>query len=288
MPSGLPSSAGAGADLRLDLPSGGVRVRVAGSGPPLVLCHGFMGSAENFDAWLAVLTPLRTLVIPDLPGCGGSEPLRGPHTCGALAAAVGAVIDRLDLGATDIGGLCLGVPVAAALTASRPAQVRRLVLHTPLLGPELVRRRFRAQVAVMTAPGVYGPVRRLSRSRPVSDLYKRLAVEGSAVDAAAAHVNFENQLRADDRALREWLRDGLRARGARALAAGGHAALLLAAADDRVVDVTALRRLAGSLPAVHLHLDGGAGHGWTDEATARQVAVIAGFLRDDHAVPSAA
>ena len=28
-----------------------LRYLIGGSGPPLLLCHGFMGSAENFETW---------------------------------------------------------------------------------------------------------------------------------------------------------------------------------------------------------------------------------------------
>ena len=271
-------SAVAPTDLQLDLPGGAVRCRVLGSGPPLVLCHGFMGSAENFDGWLPALTGRRTVVIPDLPGSGASPPLAGVHTCAALAEVVAAVMRAVDTGPADVGGLCLGVPVATALAAREPGLARRLILHTPLLGPAVVRRRFRFQVAALTAPGIYPPARRLSRSRVVSDLYKRLVVEGNDVDPAAARVNFENQLRADDRALREWLRDGIGRDGAAPLAAHRFPALLLAAADDRIVDPLALACLAGAMPGVELYVDPAAGHGWTVAAVERQVAVIAAFL----------
>jgi pimeloyl-ACP methyl ester carboxylesterase len=71
---------------------GSVRYLIGGAGPPLVLCPGFLRSAENFETWFDELSLIRTLVVPDLPGCGESAPLRGVrHTTGRLAAAVDAV-----------------------------------------------------------------------------------------------------------------------------------------------------------------------------------------------------
>lgn len=261
---------------------GGRRIRylIGGEGPPLLLCHGFMGSAENFAAWFEALTPRRTLVVPDLSGCGESDPLDEPHTAANLAAALLPLVDHLGLRRYDLGGLCLGAPVAMALLRRRPHATGRLVLHTPLLSASLVRRAFHLQVAALTAPVVYPVAAWLKDRRVVSDLYKRLLVEGSDVDRAAAEVNFRNQLRADARCTREWLRDGLRREDVALLAALATPALIVVPADDRIVAVDRLRALAADCPSVRLVVDEGAGHGWTDDAVRRQLAAIAAFLDD--------
>ena len=261
----------------LALPHGPLRYLVGGTGPPLVLCHGFLGSAENFDAWFDALLPLRTLVVPDLPGCGASAPLPGTHTAEHLAAALEPLLAELGMRSADLGGLCLGGTVACALMRHRPGFVERLVVHTPLLAPDLVRRRFHAQVAVMTAPGVYPSVSWLARRRVVSDLYKRFLVEGSEVDLEAAEANFRNQLRADPRATREWLRDGLRVHDAELVLRHGGPTLLIAAAGDRIVDVGRVQALVRSAPGVALAVDRG-GHGWTAESVAWQLREITRFL----------
>ena len=255
-----------------------LRYLVGGDGPPLVLCHGFLGSAENFETWFDELGVRRTLVVPDLPGCGASSPLPGPHSSAALAEAIEPLLDHLGLERFDLGGLCLGSPVACALARRRPQAVGRLLLHTPLLAPDLVRRRFHLQVAVMTAPGVFGGVVWLSRRRVVSDVYKRMMVEGSDVDRRAAEVNFANQCRAHPRAAREWLRDGLRVHDAALVAAHPEPVLLLAAGDDRVVDVGRLRRLAAEWQRCRLALVEDAGHGWTEAYVRRQLEVLSAFL----------
>ena len=264
----------------LDAPHGRIRYLRGGEGPVLVLCHGFLGSAENFAAWFDSLLPIRTLVVPDLPGCGASAPLPGAHTSAALAEAIEPLLSALDLdsdAAFDLGGLCLGGGVACAVMARRPARVRRLFIHTPLLAPALVRRRFHAQVAGMTAPGVYPAISWLSRRRVVSDLYKRVLVEGDDVDPSAAEANFRNQLRADPRATREWLRDGLRRHDADLVLRCERPTLLIAAEGDRICDVGGLRELAATSPGVELAVDRG-GHGWTEASVAWQTDVLRRFL----------
>ena len=266
------------ADQTVHLGSRRVRYLTMGSGPPLLLCHGFLGSAENFETWYAALAPRRTLVIPDLPGFGSSEPLPSAHTAEAMADAVEPLIAELGMESFDLGGLCLGASPALVLAARHGARVGRLILHTPLLDPSLVRRRFHLQAGAMTAPGVFSGILWLSRRRVVSDLYKRLMVEGGDVDAAAADMNFRNQTRADPRATREWLRDGLRRRDLDVLAARSAPTLVLAAADDRIVDVAALRRLAARWPQVQLAVIEEAGHGWNQEFVRRQLDVLCAFL----------
>ncbi len=260
---------------------GTVRYLVGGDGPPLVLCHGFLGSAENFETWFENLARIRTLVIPDLPGCGASSPLHDSrHTAGALAAAVEAVCRGAGVDRYDLGGLCLGASVAMALLRRRPASVDRLLLHTPLLAPALVRRRFHLQIRAFMAPVIFPAISWLSHQRVVSDVYKRLLVEGDNVDNSAAEMNFRNQLRADPRALREWILHGLVRDDIALLRDSQRPALIIVASDDRIVDVPLLARTVASMNHVQLVRVDDAGHGWTESYVRRQLAVIDAFLLD--------
>ncbi len=258
-----------------------VRYLVGGVGPPMVLCHGFLGSAENFETWFDELSRVRTLVIPDLPGCGASAPLdRARHSAGRLAGAVDAVCRDAGVEQYDVAGLCLGVSVAMALLQQRPTAVRRMVLHTPLLAPALVRHRFHLQVRGFMAPGIFPAITWLSRRRVVSDLYKRFLVEGANVDRVAAEMNFRNQLRAEPRAIREWLLDGLARDDVALLRNSRRQALIIVAADDRIVDVPLLRRTVADMDTVRLVEVADAGHGWTESYVQRQLELITAFLSD--------
>lgn len=256
-----------------------MRYLTMGSGEPLLLFHGFLGSAENFETWFAGLATRRTLVIPDLPGFGASDPLRDrAHIAESLCDAVEPLLHDLGIERYDVGGLCLGASPALVMAQRHAGAVRKLILHTPLLDPSLVRRRFHVQAGVMTAPGVFGSMIWLSRRRVVSDLYKRLMVEGSDVDRAAADMNFRNQTRAEPRASREWLRDGLRRRDLDALASRRGDTLILAAAGDKIVDVAALGAVARRMPGVQLAVIEEAGHGWNADFVRRQLDVLTAFL----------
>ncbi|MFN2581587.1 MAG: alpha/beta fold hydrolase [Candidatus Dormibacteria bacterium] len=265
---------------------GTLRYVIGGSGPPMVLCHGFIGAAENFDTWLSALLPRRTVVIPDLPGFGKSSPLIGRHSPAALARAVVTAADHAGVDRYDIAGLCLGSSIAMALQRHRPQSARRVILHTPLLRPDLVRRRFHMQVDIMTAPGVWPAIVWLGHRRVVSDLYKRLMVEGSDVDPVAAQINFDNQMRATPRAAREWLHDGLRCDEVALLHQTTQPVMIIAARHDRIIDVRRIEQTLGGRANVHVALIDDAGHAWTKEMGARQNAAIAAFL-DGRPVPGA-
>jgi len=272
----LPEALAAGwEESWLERPQGRLRYVVAGHGRPLVLCHGFIGSAENFETWVPRLAPNRRLVIPDLPGFGRSAALPGEHSSRALAGEVRALVDHLQLQTFEVGGLCLGAAVALEVLAQQPARVERLVLHTPLLAPEMVRRPFRLQVQGLTLPGVFDLISAVGRWRWAADLYRRVVVEGSTVvDHRSADVNFENQARADPRAAREWLRDGISASFLPLLDGWPGELFALAAADDRILEVDLLARYCRARPRTELSLVAAAGHGWSAEFISRQLEIL--------------
>ena len=109
----------------------GARVRVfsAGAGPALLLVHGFGGAAWNFDE-LAQLLPGRRLLIPDLPGHGGSAPLPAPSLAG-FADVLADVLTAEGIDQTDVLGHSLGGVVALRLAVRHPGRVRRLILAAP-------------------------------------------------------------------------------------------------------------------------------------------------------------
>jgi pimeloyl-ACP methyl ester carboxylesterase len=261
-----------------------LRYLTGGTGPSLLLCHGFIGSAENFNDWFEVLLSRRTVIAPDLPGFGRSSPMDGGHTAPALARA--ALAAATDAGAEefDIAGLCLGTPVALAVQRARPQATGRLILHTPLVAPWLVRRSFHLQVGFMLAPFVYPGIVWMAHQRTLSDIYKRVMVEGKNVDPVAAKVNFDNQVLADPRAAREWLRDALRRNDFAQVFGSGNPTLILVAEHDRIVNVPRLASAVAGAPDVSFDIIRQAGHAWSPELSRRQRALIAAFL-DDQPLP---
>jgi pimeloyl-ACP methyl ester carboxylesterase len=255
-----------------------LRYLTGGSGPPILLCHGFLGSAENFEDWFDALLPRRTVIAPDLPGFGRSAPLNGAHIATSMARAALTAVDHAGIGDFDVAGLCLGTPVALAVQRARPHAVKTMVLHTPLLAPRLVRRRFHFQVGVMLSGPVYPVIVWCGHQRRISDLYKRMMVEGSDVDPRAAQANFDNQMRSNPRAAKEWLSDGLRRNDLMQLRRGQNRVLILTAAEDRIVDAERLTRAVGDVDRIDLAVIEQGGHAWTEGMLLHQRELIAAFL----------
>ncbi len=213
-----------------------------------------------------------------MPGFGETPAGGPPYTVAALASFSRAFVARIGLGPHDAGGICLGATVALEHARVAPDTVTRLVLHTPIYAPATLRRRFVTQVHAFTFTPIYGLADRLRRNRVVSDLYKRFLVEGPGVDPYDAQINFLNQCRADARAARDWLRDGIRQDYREFLRAWRKPALIVVAEDDRMVDVEAIRGMQQLMPQAEIRVIAAAGHGWTPQLIAAQVQAIAAFL----------
>jgi pimeloyl-ACP methyl ester carboxylesterase len=102
----------------------------AGTGPALVLVHG-TGSAGAGLTWGRLtgrFTDRRTVTAPDLSGTDRTADDGAPLTVTGLAEQVIAVIEEAAGGPADLVGFSVGAPVAAAVAATRPDLVRRLVL----------------------------------------------------------------------------------------------------------------------------------------------------------------
>lgn len=116
------------AERRLEIKSAAVRYFVGGEGPPLLLVHGLGGSAANWGELVPLLAPSRRLIVPDLPGHGGSEPLPAVPGLGVFADRVAAVAEHEGALPAPVVGHSLGGDVVLHLALRRPDTVTGLVL----------------------------------------------------------------------------------------------------------------------------------------------------------------
>jgi pimeloyl-ACP methyl ester carboxylesterase len=107
---------------------GRIRYLVAGRGEPVVLVHGLGGSATNWCELAPLLAEHRRLLIPDLPGHGGSEPLAAVSGLQPYADRVSAVMEREGVGRAPVVGHSLGGLVVLRLALRRPELVSAIVL----------------------------------------------------------------------------------------------------------------------------------------------------------------
>ncbi|MGZ4308104.1 MAG: alpha/beta fold hydrolase [Gaiellaceae bacterium] len=101
-----------------------LRYLVAGEGEPLLLVHGLGGAAANWLALAPLLLPGRQVIVPELPGHGGSEPLPAAPSLNAYADRLALLLDE----PAAVVGHSLGGAIALRLAIRRPDLVRALVL----------------------------------------------------------------------------------------------------------------------------------------------------------------
>ena len=112
----------------------GVRlnVAVAGSGPALVLLHGFPHTWQLWSAVLPTLAERYRVLAPDLRGLGASSRPESGFDAGTVAADVTSLLDALGEPDADVVAIDLSVQSALLLALRQPERVRRLVLMESL------------------------------------------------------------------------------------------------------------------------------------------------------------
>jgi pimeloyl-ACP methyl ester carboxylesterase len=107
-----------------------------GSGPPVLLLHGFPLNASMFRPQLGALADRYRFIVPDLRGFGRSEPGQGPTQMTTFAQDAVAILDHLGIEAAVVGGVSMGGYIALALLELHPGRVRALVLSDTQTSPD--------------------------------------------------------------------------------------------------------------------------------------------------------
>jgi len=99
-----------------------------GSGEPLLLLHGGLGSIDLFEPDLAALSRDRRVIAVDLYGHGRTALTDRPIDLVDMGDDMAVVLDQLDVTQADVMGYSLGGGVALRVAVQHPELVRRLVL----------------------------------------------------------------------------------------------------------------------------------------------------------------
>jgi pimeloyl-ACP methyl ester carboxylesterase len=146
---------------RFDHRGTSIRYFVAGSGDPVVLLHGLGGMAANWRLVAPALAEERRVIVPELPGHGGSGPLAGASTLDPFADAVLAVVEHEEAVPAPWVGHSLGGAVALRAAVRRPDAVQGLVLAAAAG----ISSASRVSEALVTAIGLVEPGRALAPYR---------------------------------------------------------------------------------------------------------------------------
>jgi pimeloyl-ACP methyl ester carboxylesterase len=107
----------------------------AGTGPPLVLLHGYVGDGPT--TWRRQIEELSdefTMVVWDAPGMGGSSDPPESFGIAGYADCLARFIDELSLTRPSVAGISFGGILALELCHRHPALPRTLILASAYAG----------------------------------------------------------------------------------------------------------------------------------------------------------
>ncbi len=113
----------------ISVSTGNLTLWEAGGGPAVLLLHG---AGDHAGTWSKIVPHLKgkyRVLIPDLPGHGGSEPLQGELDIEMMFTAVNELLDMVSPGEpVTIVGNSLGAWVAMLVADRQPEKTNRLIL----------------------------------------------------------------------------------------------------------------------------------------------------------------
>ena len=103
---------------------------VHGSGPAILLTHGYSATSEMWRGQVEALAADHTLITWDMRGHGQSDsPTDAEQYCAALTVAdMAALLDHVEAPSAVVGGLSLGGYMSLAFHLAHPERVRALLI----------------------------------------------------------------------------------------------------------------------------------------------------------------
>jgi pimeloyl-ACP methyl ester carboxylesterase len=143
---------------------------IHGSGRPMILLHGGLGSGEMFGPILPVLAANHQVIAPDLQGHGRTADIDRPIDVWLMADDVAALIDHLGLEKPDVVGYSLGGGVAFFTAVKYPDKVGKLVMASANVRRDAIPAEMLAQQGQVSAAAV-----EYMKDTPMYELYQRVA-----------------------------------------------------------------------------------------------------------------
>jgi pimeloyl-ACP methyl ester carboxylesterase len=141
-----------------------------GTGRPLILLHGGLGSGEAFGPILPVLAADRRVIAVDLQGHGRTADIDRPIDIRLMADDIAALIEHLGFDQADLMGYSLGGGVAMMTAIRHPELVRRAVVASANIRRSAIFPEMLAEQAKVGPDAV-----EFLKTTPMYELYQRVA-----------------------------------------------------------------------------------------------------------------
>jgi pimeloyl-ACP methyl ester carboxylesterase len=141
-----------------------------GTGRPLVLLHGGLGSGEMFGPILPALSERHQVIVVDLQGHGRTADIDRPIDIRLMADDIAALIDHLALEKPDLVGYSLGGGAAFFTAVKYPQKVGKLVMAAANIRRDAIPAEMLAQQAQVNSAAL-----QFMKDTPMYELYERVA-----------------------------------------------------------------------------------------------------------------
>jgi pimeloyl-ACP methyl ester carboxylesterase len=141
-----------------------------GTGRPMILLHGGLGSGEMFGPILPALAKDHRVIAVDLQGHGRTVDIDRPIDVALMADDIGALIDHLGLEKPDLVGYSLGGGVAMHTAFKYPEKIGRLVAVSVNIRRDAIPAEMLAQQGQVNAAAA-----EFLKDTPMYQLYQRVA-----------------------------------------------------------------------------------------------------------------
>jgi pimeloyl-ACP methyl ester carboxylesterase len=112
-----------------------LHMRIGGTGPAVLLLHGFADTGDMWAPLAATLAKTRTVIVPDLRGMGFSSQPKGGYDKKTQGQDMAHLLDALKIDTAALVTHDIGNMVGYALAAQFPARIARwIVMDAPLPG----------------------------------------------------------------------------------------------------------------------------------------------------------
>lgn len=116
-----------------DIDGAKIHYTIGGSGPVVILLHGFGETSRMWNPILPILGEKFTVIAPDLPGFGDSSIPRGEMGMKTAAIQTHDLVRSLGVTKVRVVGHDIGLMVAYAYAAQFPSEVEKLVVMDAFL-----------------------------------------------------------------------------------------------------------------------------------------------------------
>jgi pimeloyl-ACP methyl ester carboxylesterase len=141
-----------------------------GSGRPLILLHGGLGSGEMFGPIIPALAANHQVIAVDLQGHGRTADIDRPIDVRLMADDIAALIDHLGLDKPDLVGYSLGGGVAFFTAVKHPEKVGKLVMAAANIRRDAIPADMLAQQGQVSSAAV-----EFMKDTPMYKLYQKVA-----------------------------------------------------------------------------------------------------------------